>query len=623
MLAIFGVLLMITFLIPQAFDRFSAQAGASGAVIATVGDGEKIRGADFERARRELAVLSKTRSGILDLVKTPEHWLLLVREAERAGLVGADRAAFVPLGAGQVMRLTDDFIADLQTLTGERDPAVVRGTYAKLIGVSQLMSLLGSGGVYSDQRLKGEAERLLHQVQAQVIVLQADPDKVQFEPTEEQILQQMNAYADKLPGEGETGFGYKLPNRVKLEWLKISQDSVRNLVESSDAFSGVAQRVHWKRNPNKTFPAPPTGEGAAEAEVPQSVKDDLLAQLTRERMDDIVRDAVNQLRFNRRGLPEKDGYVELPPDWDQRKLGLQVLAESLRQKHGIDLPEYHSTGDAWTPISEVGTLEGIGPASTDKLGNVPIRLNQLVETAKEFNGQRGLVAIQKDVAGPPLRGTDGSMYLFRIIAADPTRTPSSVDEVRDKVITDLKRVEHFKVLEQQMSDLEKRAEADGMLPTALEQGTAIQSAGIWLADQYRIQQFARFMAPTVEPNPLPLIGQSPKTTEAIIDAARQIPLHAPIDTLSEADRTFAVAAKDKLAVLIVRLTRQTPLSQERFVELTQAGIIQDLIASEESTETDAIEQAFSFEALSKRQNLVPTREDAESEKESAQAAAGT
>jgi hypothetical protein len=612
MLAVFGVLLMITFLIPQAFDKFSQRSGASGAVYATIGDGDKIRGADRERAQRELELLEKLgiRLPGLGAIRQPEHWYLLVREADDAGLIGT----------GQSVPIPEETLQTILANTGERDVSLIQDTYAKYIGVMQMMNLYQTGGLYSDRRLRSAAELLMHQAFVQIVPIRAESDKAQVDPTEQQIAEQFAKYADKLPvsddarrssdDETESMFGYKLPDRVKLEWLKIPSESVRRSIEQSEAFSNVALRLHWRRNPNQTFPA--VDENAA---VPQEVRDDLLAKLTSEKLDEIAKYASDQLRLNRRGLREQDGYVVLPEDWEEKKLDLQQLAADIQKKYGIDLPAYESTGDRWTAVSEVGKVHDIGGTTTDKFG-MPIRFAQLIESTKEFNGTPLAAPMQKDVAGPPLKGVDGSVFIFRIIGADPAHKPSSVDEVRDAVVADLKRQSHFEQLEKSAAEIELDAEKRGLLALAMEHDTAVENANVSLTDMFTMQQRLQYGLPlTIDPQPLPGIGQSRAANEAIIRYSLSLPEDTLIDNLTEEQRTFVVPVRDRLALAVVRIMRSNPLTLERFAELAQKNAIQQLVGSEEIGKTNTLEEGFGFDALAKRHKYVPSREQEQEDKQ--------
>ena len=105
-----------------------------------------------------------------------------------------------------------------------QSPDFVRSAFAKFTGVAQLVGLYQTGGLFSDRRLMRSAEQLLHQATVQMIVLEADGTKSKLEPTPEQIEEQFKKFQDVDPGAGEHGFGYRLPDRVKLEWLDDCDD---------------------------------------------------------------------------------------------------------------------------------------------------------------------------------------------------------------------------------------------------------------------------------------------------------------------------------------------------------------------------------------------------------------
>ena len=596
MLAIFGVLLMITFLIPQAFNKFGEQ-GSLGATVANVGDGEEFTAGHMALAQRELQLIEKFGFGFpgIGRVREPEHWYLLVREAEQAGLVGT------PAASG----IDDTNLSQIIAATGE-SPDFIRQTMSKINGVGMLFDLYQTGELYSDRRLMRAAEELMHQATVQMIVFEADPSKVDFEPTEQQIQEHFEKHRNDDGSEGS--FGYKLPDRVKIEWIKVPADSIRELASKGERFDGVAQRKHWLRYAgDKTKNFPPSQDGAP---VPEAVKNDLLQELTRDQAEQITADAIHRLSMNRRGIAEKDGYAELPQDWQQKKISFQALAQELQSKYGIALPEYHSTGDRWVPLDEIRTLEGIGNATTDRFGATPIGFEQLVRASREFEAPRTVVPIQQDVAGPPLKGSDGSIYVFRIIDADPSRAPNSVDEVRDRVIADLKRQAHYEQLVQGAQQLEQEAETKGLMAMAVEHDTSIQRAQVSLSDQFSMQQRLQFNLPMeVEPSPLPVIGKNRPTNEAIIKYALDLPADKLADELPEEQRTWVVPVPEKLAIIVARLAQNYPLTQERFGQLAEQSTIQNMVAMEENLNAESVKEAFSFEALAKRHQFKMLRED--------------
>jgi hypothetical protein len=598
-LAVGGVLLMITFLIPQAITQLSQSAAVGSAEFATVGDGERVTVVHIQTATRELQFMERlgvTMPG-LDAIKDPTQWFLLVREAERAGLV-------------QTPMLSQEQLNAYASVSQDIDANFIRRTIGRVSGVAQMLAMYMNSAEFSDRRLKRFAEELLDSVTAQTVVLEASADKATITPTEEQITAQMTAYADKLPGEGEMGFGYKLPDRIKLEWITLSVDAVRNAVESSPEFDQVAQFRHWIKNEKKTFPAPPPpGEVAP---VPEDVRDDLLNVLTTQKLDAAARAAVDQLRLNRRGLPERDGFVELPAEWPQRMLKFQNLAGDLQAQFGIDLPAYESSGDRWMTIAEAADLAGLGTSYTDKLGPRTYNLSQLLEAAKELGGD-GKLPLQKNVAGPPMRDGSGNVYFFRIIDADPEHAPTSVDEVRDAIVKDLKRLANYEQLVAQTDPLKQKAVDEGLLSVALSNDTVVQRTTevsmcmrqLLESQLQQMQRQNRQQQLFIIPTSLPVIGSDEDTIKAIVQHAMSLPEDRPLWEQPENERVMVLPVKNKLAVVVARLMSENPLTKELYSRMAENGQLQQLLSEREMKDDEnVVKDAFSKATLAKRNNFV-------------------
>lgn len=584
-LAVGGTLLMIVFLIPQAIEGFARSAGAGRATRATVlvdGRQKRISAAEWDRVQAEFDIISR-RSQLGSLIPAvgrlegANHWFLLTHEADRAGLVG-------PPGASQI---------PLEFIGGPRD--IAESTLAKLEGVYRLVGLYQSSAMVSDHRLRSYAKRMLHQVNAEVIVIPASPEKVDHQPTEAELAEQLQRYGHLRPGEGEMGFGYRLPDRLKIEWIAIPAESVRQAILESDQMDNVALRTHWMRElrrPDTRLP-PMTDD----PEIPDVVRQHLLDQLTNQQLEEITRFANDQFRASRRGLQHVDGYVVLPEDWDQRQLPMVQVAQDIQKRFNIETPEYHAIGDRWITLDELDDLPGIGRATTDRFGTQPRDLYDLAYGAREF-GRTHVGLIQQGVTGPPLRDADGGVYFFRISDIDPARQPSTVDEVRDQLVRDVKRRAHYQQLAQQISDIQERARIEGMLAVAMDHNEAVQIANITLTDAQAIQQQSQFgQAIHAVPTPIPGIGINRKVSEEVIDRALQLPVATPVQDLPIDQRVFALEAEDSLAVIVISIRRNMPLTEEVFVD--GLPMIRALMLNEELG-TDRLREAFSLESLTRR-----------------------
>jgi len=71
-----------------------------------------------------------------------------------------------------------------------------------------------------------------------------------------------------------------------------------------------------------------------------------------------------------------------------------------------------------------------------------------------------------------MRDFDGTLFFFRVI--EPTRhKPNSVDEVRERVVSDLKRLAHYHALEARPARSRSRPER-GLLAMAVAHDTIVQ-----------------------------------------------------------------------------------------------------------------------------------------------------
>ncbi|MHC4825770.1 MAG: SurA N-terminal domain-containing protein, partial [Planctomycetota bacterium] len=513
-LAVGGTLLLITFLIPFAFTNLLQGVGRGGATWATINDDrpEKVTVSDLARIQRELQLLQFMAPQLaLQGIDRAEYWYLLQREAAQGGFVTAAGTAL----QGQ---LDPQTLALLSGASGENVQFVAQ-TMAKVQGVGRMLQAYLGSDRYSDRRLKHRAQRMFHRATILPVVLEASAPHAPATYTDEQLLEQMNKYAEDAPGAGEMGFGYRLPNRAKLEWLVISAASVEAMIEATGQLDPVALRKHWRREYEADLAKnidPRFGPPDANAPVPDAVRSDLLSTLTRGKLDEIARYANDQLRIARRGLAHRGGYQELPDGW--HGLGFEDLALDIQESFGVALPEYHALGDRWLTADDLAELNGIGTASTQKFGQTPVGLAQLVMAAKAFGGSP-TIPIQQDVAGPPLRGGDESVYLFRIIATDPSRPPEAVDEVRDALVADLNKLAHYRQLVDAADSIRQIAIDQGLVALAMAYDTTLSAE----VPASLIDTRTLFGQNVPMPTPLPVIGPHEETVAAIIDRAMSLP----------------------------------------------------------------------------------------------------
>jgi hypothetical protein len=585
-LAVGGTLLMIVFLIPQAIEGMAQRAGGERAARATVmgPDGREVRvtWAQWMRFTEQAELLDRLDRQFpvfpaIGRLEGAAHWFLLVHEAELAGLVPSPGSVDIPAG----------------------QPSIMRQTQANMEGVGRLIHLYSNAAEVSDHRLQQYAARILHNVETRIVPIIASADQVDIEPTEQDLREQLDLYGHLAPGEGPMGFGYKLPDRVKLEWLSVSAEAVRGAVLASGRLSNVELYRHWYRESRR--PESPLPPYESDVPIPNVVREHLLDQLTAQTLDDIEKFANDHLRAARRGLRMHDGYAVLPEDWEQRRPSLTELAQAMQERFEIALPAYRSTG-GWIAVADLETLEGIGRASTQRLGATARFLRQIVAAAREFGGSP-LLQVQAGLAGPPLRDEDGGVHVYRIIDADPARPPHSVGEAQDALVRDARRLAHYWQLIETLGDIEVRARSEGLLAIALEHDTRVATSEVTLGDLDAIGLRHQLGQPmTAVPRPLPEVGASRDAVVAIIDRAMAMP-EGSLEALPVDERIFALPVEEKLAVLVVQLVRNQPVSQSMYAGLASANIVKTMLMNEELAGGDRVREAFSYETLVKRHNF--------------------
>lgn len=617
LLALFGSLLMVVFLVPELINRFAQQAGQSNAPWAEAGDEELSRDL-FDRSVRDLEILPRylaaigNQNPILNAAsRDPVHWYLLARDAEMAGLVGGR-------GTDQVSPEVAAFIFAGAQLSRENDEAL-----ARCVGVVRLLNLWAGAVPNSDHRLRGQAQRKFHGVEARLAVIEAEVPADAPMPSEADIAAQYEKYRDVAPGmDSEYGFGYLQPNRFNLEYMVVPFESIRDAVRASGRIDDIALFEHWETQQ--------TAEGFPEVKfdepVPAVVRDSLVDKIATEMRGEIEKNLASTLLLSKRGLSlDDDGYAQLDDDWATTRPRFADLADNLQESFPtLVRPTYVGIGNRWLVPTDLQTEEAVVGAATDRYGT-PVTLVQLVAQAKEFGG--GPFVVQAGVTGPLLRTPDGDVVVFRMTEADASRPPNDLAEVRDDVIEDLQRLAAYNDLAAQTDELRDRVANEGVLGVAVDYDLTPRVVTV---TENNLDQFELFaQAPQfARPSSLPVIGPHVPTIDAIVDVALALPADPPLAGQPLSDRAFAVDVPDYLCVVVGELRRQTMLDAERFNTLTgtRQNFAYLLFAADDEdlqSQSLALANAFSLETLMDRHAFrVLTRESDEEAAEETDDSAG-
>jgi len=633
-----GSLLMVAFLAPQAIQNMPKLSDP----VAAEYNGKSVKASKLEEADAELRAVNALggTGGLADLMlglSAPSgerymEWYMLTREAEEAGFVGSDQdgATLYPqiaqelamLQAREVARqngFPESFASQLapqyaeawlNRIAGSENGAASAGRYrtleelhkavAKLRGVLRMRAAYSTVGRLSTSRATRSGADIFNGATVDYVVIPSERflDSVD-EPTEEEILAHFETYSDKLPGETEYGIGYRQPQRVKLEWLAIEREPIENAI----TIDAVEASKYQQLNKDK-YPGSFSEERAS-----------INAELKRQKAQQIIAQAENAVRAEMlratRTLERRDGYVSLPGDWQEQHPTLEAIAqhvvEQVKEANDglvIPLPKVTIRNSAWLDQQEVYAIEGFGPSML-RVGSTQVPAVAAVFSVRELNPnpnvpvQAGLLASEF-----PTQGEDGTRYFFRVLDARKVSAPETLDEVRDEVVQDLKRIEAY---ERVVSELGSYTEV--AINAGLEQVVEAVNAGLPSEDEATVGETPDRVSITEGATILNRIGQATppvfrdeNVLETVFAVSRPLDPTKKIDDVALPERTFATPAPKSLAVVVGRIAGLEPLTREDFA--SGYAQLSSIITQLEVNELESNDNPFTYERLKARHNWV-------------------
>lgn len=605
-LAAVSVLLLIVFLAPTAVTQCSQGGGSSDSVWARTTDGTTLTLGDLQDMRAQLAVLEVMGGpvvGRLGASKSPEHWWLLVKEAKDAGFVGGpgDGRTMLEESAARSGAKPDDVLMQLAS-SSRQQPQVVLDTLANLRGVERLVGLSIGNRRLSDARMRDAAREMLTNASCDVVVLDGavatkalpvDP------PSEDRLARLFGAGKDHLEGAGPGGIGYRIPDRVQLEWLVVPAREILASLANDPALGPIELRKEFRRDP-KAFGvteaelAPGAPPPSYEAYAPK-VRDAVERRLVKERADRIAGFVRDWSRAQMKDIPVEGGMARLPEDWKDRQPALKALAAEIAQRFSVAVPQAADGGGWMTPATIEGTPV-VGTATTSEYGR-PMGIGAMARTMRAFDPESRL-PIQPGVIGPVATTPGDDVVVWRITAAEKAHPPASLDEVRAVVARDAEIEARYEKLAGMTEELARQAAAEGLAQFATPYASTVQPAPmVHLANLQTLSQVGFRL-----PGSLPKVGADADAIRAVVRRAMDLPPGAIVSTLPDSDRIVVVPVESKRAVLVVRINDVTPLYAEDYGALSTQGRLFPAIMQDEP-EPD-LARAFGRESMEKRLGFV-------------------
>lgn len=547
LMAFFAVGLMIVFILPTGLNRaFDPQRVTLGRVA-----GEKVRLGDVRgyqqawhdasslylfnpQAAQLLAQDPRMRSrglsewepivpvlfggldadAMRDFEKEPEGFYLLVKEATGSGIVPDKQEALRLLGGavqGAPMigaRLPGDnrIIALDSPMI---DPAIrdrfatalahvlaVRECYLRSSTMLKVSAPLEQRGL----AIEAQQVRLrVHEIPVRPFV-----DHRQT-PSDDAINAQFQRYADVAPGtitkDNPMGFGYRLPDAVKVQLVVVNGNAVREAVLASrpaDRWEVEARR-HYLRNPSDypaTRPATtqpqkpdefslgPTQQPATPTTAPfESVRDRALEAVLEPEVQRVTRSILGQITQRMQtDFTSWKAAVDSNQPVPRSSLGvsydsveyLEKLVEQVHAEFGVR-PAIVSLASEFLTREEVDNDPRLGslylPPGDRGATGITFAGSLLFDLNPQFrkDARGGLMNLEPS---KPLRDFSGNNVVLRTSDVRPAQKATDVAAVRDRVIADLHLVDAMEKARQQadqiLGQVGERSLADANLPRVLE-----------------------------------------------------------------------------------------------------------------------------------------------------------
>jgi hypothetical protein len=631
LLAFFGVFLMVAFLLPTTFQGFNR----GNPTLGTLGDGSRVYYQEVEQANDEwrylrtlfaptgrpppddlVPVLAFLSVGIVEGEQDKNELLyyLLRKEAERLGIRPREQTLD---GFLEMIRIQtpDGRLTDYESIRNKPQGAYTRQAAANLLAVE--FAFRRAAGAIKVTRPEIQTFMAM---QFQTLALDVVPFYVsEFEPTvgeisAEQLRKQFDAYADTLPDrptdENIFGFGYKFPDRVKLQYIRVSREALRAAVMDDPTYGPTPQdrEYYWAKEAYKyfldhqdEFPPPTTqaadGTTLPSATQPATTPEQRFEQVRAVALERVVGPEIDKLARKVQGRITSAlnaDYIAwsnakstnaTPPNtlgaYDSLEY-LNNLANDVNNRFKV-LPQVVNLGDELRSGEELARFENLGQFFSRVPGR-EMSLPQYVFTATEAfvpadkKDEPSVLSLMEP--SQVLDDVDGGFAQFRVTAAEPARRPTSIDEVAEAVRRDVRIA---------LAMDAATAAAQKLIDSAGEGGlsAAAQSAGRKLVDLDEVRFGAPILStdlPAITPAGVAqfqrvafdLLAKDPASRPRAV--ARVAGAETAIDPLAATTRPTTQPAPQPFAAA-VELTGTTGVLEPAMMEIAEDAILKDRITA--------------------------------------------
>jgi len=368
------------------------------------------------------------------------YWLLLKREARQAGVTvpNEDAGRYLSVVIPKVVEngSYSSIVSNIVNRQGIPEKEVL-GTFAKLLAVLEYGRMVCSTEALTTQQLRHSISYKRETMNVDYIKFDSSlfADE-QPEPTQEQIEQHFNKYKSYFAGSvsesNPYGFGYKLDERVRLEYIAIKLDDVEKIIEqptleeAENYYAANAERFAIQVPSDANDPnSKPVERIRSFAEVANTIYDILLQNKKDAKATEILEAASKLTGASRDDLEPASGGG----DAEGSGADYTSAAKKLSEEYGIKV---YSGQTGLLSADDIYRDEYLGRLYTSGFGQSLVGINQLVFAVEGLEtadlGPAGLERPHLYENLGPFKDMFGRvMVLLRVIEAKKAAEPNSVE----------------------------------------------------------------------------------------------------------------------------------------------------------------------------------------------------
>lgn len=616
--------------------------------------GETVRTRDLLAVQQDMMILERLGfqlnfSGVKPV--TSHHYYMLLAEAKAAGL-SASQAEIDQTLKGQ--GATADVLQMLQP-RNLYAPANVYEAVGHYIMINKNAERVIRAAMPSDAEVRHYAVDTEDRAKVKTVVLDAS----KFVDTAEVIPDaELQAHFDKYKGEFKAenpdGYGYKYPDRVKLQCIvaDFSRIASQTTVTQEDA------SAHWRKNkaaysisekvpvsqpattnPTDTQPAPPSetmisremtfseARPQVEAEIKKKRAAQLAEQAMRKASTDLLKPwevATSDKKTGLKPIPANvadAGHMEAIRNKAAAEAGIALDYMEIGPISKSDLAVHPAVGKAMVPGSDMQRLT---------LAEYAFRVPPLYKSTDEFDATPRLQRYQTPDAPLPIEsmprytiqnnqlvqmpGERTGLVLFRVIEAYESAPPATLAEVHAQVLSDLREKRAYERMESAAQQLYAAARKVG-LTDALSLDDALKTK-LGISAVSTPSPFARKMGGELAPAQVEGIGAAEEFLTTVFsmsaadwtspEPATALPESPALTTrpaATPAPRVALVNLPKTRKRVVVEFLEMVPLTEDRYTSQVRSSSFQQLFqrrareAGREWFDTKNIEKRCKFEPL--------------------------